>query len=118
MTLWHGIILGELASKSNSRKIVRFGKRMAVIKSDKARNWLQNAGYQIKKPKELIVEDVELEAHIYYASRRPDLDESLLMDALQEFGVIKNDRQIRRKIIHGYVDRENPRCEVFVRRLL
>jgi hypothetical protein len=32
-------IEGEPASKSNSRKIVSFGKRMGVIKSEKARNY-------------------------------------------------------------------------------
>ena len=32
-------IEGEPASKSNSRKIVNFGKRMALIKSQKARDY-------------------------------------------------------------------------------
>ena len=33
------IIYGEPASKANSRKIVKFGNRPALIKSDKARNY-------------------------------------------------------------------------------
>lgn len=52
-------------------------------------------------------------ATLYYASRRPDLDESLVMDCLQ--GVVyKNDRQIKVKHIYWGLDKANPRCEIII----
>lgn len=58
--------------------------------------------------------DVGLEATIYYASRRPDLDESLLMDILQKAGVYTNDRLIKEKHIFWGLDKTNPRVEFTV----
>ena len=40
-------ILGEPASKANSRKIVTFGNRAASIKGDKARDFERSALQQI-----------------------------------------------------------------------
>ncbi len=42
------IIYGEPASKANSRKIVNFGKRMAIIKSAKARNYEKALGSKLQ----------------------------------------------------------------------
>lgn len=57
---------------------------------------------------------LSLVATIYYASRRPDLDESLLMDALQRAGCIGNDRQIWHKDVTKRIDPQWPRvvCEL------
>lgn len=57
---------------------------------------------------------------IWYGSRRPDLDESLILDLLQvdpkkykdNKGVILNDRQVREKHIYWRLDPANPRCEI------
>lgn len=57
---------------------------------------------------------------IWYASRRPDLDESLILDLLQvdekkyrdTKGVILNDRQVREKHVYWRLDPANPRCEI------
>ena len=49
---------------------------------------------------------------IYYASRRPDLDESLIMDGLQKAGILKNDRQIKEKHIYNRIDKVRPRAEI------
>lgn len=109
-------ILGEPASKSNSRKLVKFGDRPAFIKSDKARGYEKTFAAQCKVLDELITEDVMLWCKIYYASRRPDLDESLIMDLLQD-RAIKNDRQIKMKIIIHDLDRENPRAQIKLAKL-
>ena len=42
LEVYKGIIYGEPASKANSRKIVMFGKRPAIIKSQKARDSVKN----------------------------------------------------------------------------
>lgn len=57
--------------------------------------------------------DVRLTATIYYATRRPDLDESLIMDLLEGVAY-KNDRQIKEKHIYHGLDKENPRAEILV----
>jgi Holliday junction resolvase RusA-like endonuclease len=55
--------------------------------------------------------DVHVELEIFYASRRPDLDESLILDALQG-RVYRNDRQVRKKTVTGWVDTERPRTVI------
>lgn len=119
-------ILGEPASKANSRKIVSFGGRPASIKSEKARNFEQSAILQIpNEAKQMLAGRLRATIRIFYASERPDLDESVVLDVLQakfkgtgkdrvcvRRGVYLNDRQVREKhVIHG-VDRKNPRVEV------
>ena len=109
-------IYGELASKSNSRQLVHFGTRPAFIKSYKARNYGRQFELQCPQLKILIDGPVALHANIYYASRRPDLDISLLQDLLQG-RIYINDRQVREIHCYGHVDRTNPRAEVIVRRI-
>ena len=46
-------------------------------------------------------------------SRRPDLDESVILDCL-EGKVYKNDRQVKAKHIFWGLDKENPRAEIEV----
>lgn len=124
------VILGEPASKANSRKIVAFGKRPASIKSDKARNFEECALPQIPQVARMqITGRVRAVIRIFYASERPDLDESVVLDVLQDRyktvkvgslkqrilvqrGVYRNDRQVREKHVYHGVDRKNPRVEV------
>jgi len=106
-------ILGEPASKANSRKIVLIRGRPASIKSDKARKYASYFLEQCQPLDELFETDVKVEMLIYYASRRPDLDESLILDLMQ--GVIyKNDRQVKQKNIYWGLDRERPRTVIRV----
>ena len=107
------VVGGEPASKANSRKIVLIRGRPASIKSDKARKYAKSFNEQIKPLDDLFTGDVSVEMAIYYASRRPDLDESLILDLMQ--GVIyANDRQVKRKNIYWGLDRENPRTLIRV----
>ena len=106
-------ILGEPASKANSRKIVMIRGRPASIKSEKARNYAAKFLAQCQTLDLLFENDVKVEMLIYYASRRPDLDESLILDLMQ--GVIyKNDRQVKQKNIYWGLDRESPRTIIRV----
>lgn len=61
-----------------------------------------------------ILGDIKLDCNIFYRDRRSDLDESLVMDMLQSCGVIKNDRQIKFKIIRHGIDKNNPRVEITI----
>ena len=112
--LWEATILGEPASKSNRRQIGKIGGKTRLIKSNKALAYarefhLQAPRMPLRQP---ILEDVVMWCRIHYASRRPDLDESLIMDALQAAEIIANDRQIKAKVVLWALDRENPRSEI------
>lgn len=108
---YEAVVFGEPASKANSRKIVRFGKRLASIKSDKARRYVDTFRSQAHTIDPLLTGDLLVYIKIYYATRRPDLDESLILDLLQGHAY-KNDRQVKTKIILHGLDRDNPRSEI------
>jgi Holliday junction resolvase RusA-like endonuclease len=111
-------ILGEPCSKANSRRLVtsKTGRPM-FIKSRKALDYVKSFEKQCKKLDPLLLEDVAVTIKIYYASRRPDLDESLILDCMQGL-VYKNDRQVKVKHVYwGGVDKESPRSEIIVRNL-
>ena len=113
LEVYKGIIYGAPASKANSRKIVMFGKRPAIIKSQKARDYVKNFEKQCPKLDTLVTDDLVVEITIFYGSRRPDLDESVILDCMQGF-IYKNDRQVKKKIINWGLDRDNPRSEIKV----
>jgi hypothetical protein len=125
-------ILGEPASKANARQLVSFGDRPAIIKSKKARDYERDALKQIPViARQRIEGPVRVTLRIFYASERPDLDESVVLDVLQDryhgkgdkrvvvqYGVYCNDRQVREKHIHHFIDRANPRAEVEIEPLV
>lgn len=131
-------ILGEPASKANSREIglLKFRDkttgeskaRPTVRKSDKALDFEESALRQIPPKARVRIEGpVRVTLRIFYASERPDLDESIVLDVLQDRwkrrgeerilvqrGVYLNDRQVREKHVYHGIDRANPRTEVLV----
>lgn len=111
------VVYGEPASKANSRKIVKFGNRPASIKSDKARAFEASVKQQVKPLPRLMTEKLVAFIRIYYASERPDLDESIILDALQGL-IYRNDRQVREKHVYHAIDRKNPRFEIVLRPLV
>lgn len=106
-------ILGEPASKANSRKLVRFGNRPASIRSDKARAYADAVAMQVPILDPLMEGELRVECTIYYASQRPDLDPSIIWDALQG-RVYSNDRQLREQHLFHEIDRHRPRAEITI----
>lgn len=106
------IVFGEPASKANSRRLVTIRGRPAFIKSAKANDYVtsfkQQAQRQFNAPTEA---DVRVEMVIHYASRRPDLDESVILDALQGIAYV-NDRQVKQREVYWALDKENPRAVI------
>lgn len=84
-----------------------------MIKSAKALSYLLMFKEQCKGLDPLMDGDVSVTMNIYYASRRPDLDESLILDLLQGF-VYSNDRQVKEKHIYWHLDKERPRTDIVV----
>jgi Holliday junction resolvase RusA-like endonuclease len=122
-------IFGQPFSKANSRRIVMFGNRPASIKSDKAREYADQALGQFihqMDDKTPFSGPVVVEMTIYYPDKRQDLDPSLVLDVMQEYkhkgsviwqGVYKNDRQVQAMHLYRKVDKTNPRCEIEVHTL-
>jgi Holliday junction resolvase RusA-like endonuclease len=134
-------ILGEPASKANSREIGvirqrgvdgKLHTRPISRKSDKALAYERSALKQVPpKARVQLTGPVRVILKIFYASERPDLDESVVLDVLQsryrnvevghqklrqlvQCGVYINDRQVRQKFVFHGIDRVNPRTEVIV----
>lgn len=102
-------VLGEPASKANSRRWT--GK--LFIKSKKALDYAKAFAAQCPVLDPLMEGDLRVTIKIYYASRRPDLDASLIFDLMQE-RVYKNDRQVKEQHLFWGLDKENPRAEIIV----
>lgn len=123
-------IMGQPSSKANSRRIVTFGGRPASIKSREAIAYERDAMRQIPPAaRQRLDGPVRMTIRIWYASERPDLDESLILDILQDrwerdrhsggrvlvrAGVYRNDRQVRERHVYHGIDRANPRAEIIV----
>ena len=107
------VVYGEPASKANSRMLVHLNGKPAFIKSSKARAYERDFHLQCKRLEKLLEGDLVVHIKIYYASRRPDLDESVILDCMQGF-IYENDRQVKEKHIYHALDKENPRSEIRV----
>ncbi|KIG08603.1 endodeoxyribonuclease RusA [Caballeronia concitans] len=141
MTVIAFTILGECASKANSRAIVTRRLRTATgevrlrpasIKSDKARAYERSALRQIPVQCRMrLAGPLRITLKLFYASERPDLAEDLLLDVLQDRwayvqrngvkvrervqdGVYLNDRQIREKHVYHGIDRTHPPAEIVI----
>ena len=131
-------LYGQPASKANSRKIADVGPadnlRRIFIKSKQALAFERYALRQVPPAARQRIEGpVRVTLRMWYASERPDLDESLVLDVLQDrwkagddktprvliqAGVYRNDRQVREKHVYHGIDRLQPRVEVLVEPLL
>lgn len=110
------VILGEPASKANARRLVTIRGRPAFIKSQKANDYMDSFRLQCSaqaagmKPTD---KNLRVEMMIHYASRRPDLDESVILDAMQGI-VYENDRQVRQRMVYWGLDKDMPRAVIRV----
>lgn len=121
-------ILGMPASKANSRRLVNFGERLASVKSKPALAFERDAIRQIPSfARQRLTGPVVVTLRIFYTSERPDLDESLVLDVMQDRwhghgderrlvqgGVYRNDRQVREKHVYWGLDLVQPRVEIEV----
>jgi Holliday junction resolvase RusA-like endonuclease len=106
------VILGEPASKANSRRIVNIRGRMVPIKSQKALDYVTFLRSQAAAQMSAMIEgDLRVEMMIHYASRRPDLDESVILDALQGIAYA-NDRQVKQRMTYWGLDKDMPRAVI------
>lgn len=110
------IIFGEPASKANSRRVVHYGGMSRLIKSKKALSYSDVFKQQCGKLPTLMTGDLRVTLYIFYASRRPDLDESLILDLMQGL-IYENDRQVKERHCYWGLDPENPRAEIIIEKI-
>jgi hypothetical protein len=128
------VIYGEPCSKANSRQHVRnkaTGKSM-FIKSKKALSYVKAFQLQCPQVEPPMSDDLKVTMTLYYASRRPDLDESVILDCMQSvkikdaktkkvIGIVhniyENDRQVKEKHIFWALDKGDPRAVIKVETL-
>lgn len=88
-----------------------FHGRSHVIKSQKALAFAAHVKKTVPVRQPLIEGDISIVIEIYYKTRRPDLDESLILDVLQGIAYV-NDRQVKEKHIYWGLDPDHPRVIV------
>lgn len=112
-------LLGPIYAKGNRRRLVpnqRTGKTHS-IKSREAEAMVASYVLQLRvawRNRPPLTEPVRLTATLYYQHPNCDLDESLVMDCLQQAGVLTNDRLIKEKHVVWRLDRARPRTECTV----
>lgn len=87
-----------------------------LIKSQKALNYSEAFRAQCPQLGRLMDGDLRVTMRIYYATRRPDLDESLILDLMQGL-IYENDRQVKERHTYWGLDPANPRAEIIVDQL-
>jgi asparagine synthetase B (glutamine-hydrolysing) len=129
------VIFGEPCSKANSRQLVtnKQTSKTMFIKSKKALAYVDAFKIQCPQVDPPLTDDLKVTIKIFYASRRPDLDESVILDCMQtemskkikgkdrlvlRKNIYHNDRQVKEKHIYWALDRDNPRAEITVETLL
>jgi Holliday junction resolvase RusA-like endonuclease len=109
-------IFGNASSKSNSRRIVRFGGMSRMIKSQRALDYSVLFKQQCPVLDFLLTGDLKVTLHIWYDSRRPDLDETLILDLMQGC-IYENDRQVKERHCYWHLDTECPRAEIVIEQI-
>jgi Holliday junction resolvase RusA-like endonuclease len=83
------------------------------IKSPKAMGYLKQFNLQCPKLSSPVEDDVAVWMRIYYRTRRPDLDDSLILDAMQG-KIYVNDRQVKERHVFWALDKDHPRASIAV----
>ncbi len=117
-------ISGRIPSKKNSKRIVMFGHRPAIISSKDYEAWHTIASYEIKPQihglKLPLCGPQKIELVFYAETKRLwDLTNKAesIMDLLTDSGVIQDDNYSFVPMIHllfGGWDKKNPRAEITI----
>lgn len=116
--VYKSVVMTEPSSKANSRRLIYVRNKPRFILSKNAQEYCQEWGVNSREmvvPDGPVTFDVAVVMKIYYATRRKDLDESLILDMLQGRAFV-NDRQVKKKDITWGLDKEVPRSEIEIYR--
>lgn len=112
--LWSATIRGEPTPPSRLHDIVLADGMARLIKSRPARIWQNLALPQLlnRRPLRPLAHDLALECRFWSSSRRPAIDEGLVIETLERAAIIAHGRQICEKHVFAAVDRDDPRITV------
>lgn len=113
---YHFKVSGQVPSKSNLYRIVTINGHGALAKTSASKAYEQAFFLQCPVRDLGLKERFRLDIDVYYASDRPDLDNSLkaILDCLQACKAIDNDRHCVEIHARKLVDKTAPRCEITI----
>lgn len=109
-------ILGDCPSKANSYKIVTLGGHARLAKTKVLQAYEKSFALQCKFRSLDIKEFFQIDMDVYYPNNRKDLDGAwkIVLDCLQQNGVIHNDRECLELHARKMIDKNNPRVEITI----
>jgi hypothetical protein len=112
--LWSATIRGEPTPQARLHDIVLTDGMARLIKSQPARMWQNLALPQLlnRRPLRPLAHDLALDCRFWSSSRRPAIDEGLVIETLERAAIIAHGRQICEKHVFAAVDRDDPRVTV------
>ena len=111
------VIKGDVPSKANSYKIITIGGHASLSKTKVLKEYEKSLYLQCPYRGLNITTFFTIDMDVYYANNRKDLDGSfkILLDSLQQCGVIKNDRECVEIHARKLIDKNDPRVEITIR---
>ena len=119
MTTWHYTVEGRPVSGTNSQRIVRTGGRRLVLKSKAAVAWRESAALQLRAQRGRtapIAQDCAVTLRVYRATSAGDVDNyaKAALDAMQDAGILADDKYVEELHLYRATDRHRPRVEITV----
>lgn len=107
------IIYGQPPSKSNAYRVVTIHGHGSLAKTAATKKYEESFFMQCGLRNANIDKRFMLDMDVYFASDRPDLDNSckVVLDMLQTVKAIKNDRKCAEIHARKFIDKDNPRIE-------
>lgn len=111
------IIRGQPPSKSNCYRSSKYG---GIYKPKTLEKYEEDFYLQCSLRHMCISKRFRLDIDVYFASDRPDLDNSLkvVLDCLQQCEAIKNDRLCAEIHARKLIDKKDPRIEFTITQLI
>lgn len=108
------VIHGRCPSKSNCYKIIKLGEFYSLGKQKQLSDYEKLFYHQCKNKFLNIADYFKISIHVYYADKRPDIDNStkIILDCLQMCKVIENDRNCLEINAKKCIDKKDPRIEI------
>jgi hypothetical protein len=112
--LWSATIRGEPTPQARLHDILLTDGTARLINSRPARIWQNLALPQLlnRRPLRPLAHDLALDCRFWSSSRRPAIDEGLVIETLERAAIIAHGRQICEKHVFAAVDRDDPRITV------
>lgn len=114
------VIYGDVPSKSNGYKIITIAGHSTLGKSKVLKEYEKKFFLQCTLRGKDINSNFKLSLDCFFGSNRKDLDGcfKILLDCLQSCRAIRNDRLCAEIHARKFIDKENPRVEFSIERLV